>query len=136
MVIDKVSSTVYTDMVINVNNESSTWFNQKEQQVIYIFNPHFFRWYFLLCLLSCFSSLALHPERSLVATGQVGKEPYICVWDTFSVQTISILKDGHSHGVACLAFSADGQVRHTHTTSHLTHLTHSCMHLSLIHLLS
>ncbi|XP_071235743.1 echinoderm microtubule-associated protein-like 6 isoform X1 [Salvelinus alpinus] len=54
-------------------------------------------------------SLGLHPERSLVATGQVGKEPYICVWDTFSVQTISVLKDGHSHGVACLAFSADGQ---------------------------
>ncbi|XP_062320153.1 echinoderm microtubule-associated protein-like 6 isoform X2 [Osmerus eperlanus] len=54
-------------------------------------------------------SLALHPERSLVATGQVGKEPYVCVWDTFSVQTVSLLKDGHSHGVACLAFSADGQ---------------------------
>ncbi|XP_030627441.1 echinoderm microtubule-associated protein-like 6 isoform X2 [Chanos chanos] len=54
-------------------------------------------------------SLALHPEKSLVATGQVGKDPYICVWDTFSVQTVSILKDTHSHGVACLAFSADGQ---------------------------
>uniref|UniRef100_A0A4W4FP77 HELP domain-containing protein n=1 Tax=Electrophorus electricus TaxID=8005 RepID=A0A4W4FP77_ELEEL len=52
-------------------------------------------------------SLALHPERSLVATGQVGKDPYICVWDTFSVRTVSILKDAHSHGVACLAFSAD-----------------------------
>ncbi|XP_041920810.1 echinoderm microtubule-associated protein-like 6 isoform X8 [Alosa alosa] len=54
-------------------------------------------------------SLALHPERSLVATGQVGKDPFICVWDTFTVQTVSILKDGHSHGVACLAFSSDGQ---------------------------
>uniref|UniRef100_A0A8C6S538 EMAP like 6 n=1 Tax=Neogobius melanostomus TaxID=47308 RepID=A0A8C6S538_9GOBI len=38
-------------------------------------------------------SLALHPERSLVATGQ----------------TVSLLRDGHSHGIACLAFSADGQ---------------------------
>ncbi|XP_031434832.1 echinoderm microtubule-associated protein-like 6 isoform X2 [Clupea harengus] len=54
-------------------------------------------------------SLALHPERSLVATGQVGKDPFICVWDTFTVQTVSILKDTHSHGVACLAFSSDGQ---------------------------
>ncbi|XP_053730292.1 echinoderm microtubule-associated protein-like 6 isoform X1 [Synchiropus splendidus] len=54
-------------------------------------------------------SLALHPERSLVATGQVGKEPFVCVWDTFSVQTVSLLRDGHSHGIACLAFSADGQ---------------------------
>ncbi|XP_075902321.1 echinoderm microtubule-associated protein-like 6 [Nelusetta ayraudi] len=54
-------------------------------------------------------SLALHPERSLVATGQVGKDPYVCVWDSFSVQTISLLRDGHTHGIACLAFSSDGQ---------------------------
>ncbi|XP_078516147.1 echinoderm microtubule-associated protein-like 5 isoform X2 [Lissotriton helveticus] len=54
-------------------------------------------------------SLALHPERVLVATGQVGKEPYICVWDSYTVQTISVLKDVHTHGVACLAFDVDGQ---------------------------
>uniref|UniRef100_A0A3Q2XCV2 EMAP like 5 n=1 Tax=Hippocampus comes TaxID=109280 RepID=A0A3Q2XCV2_HIPCM len=54
-------------------------------------------------------SLALHPERVLVATGQVGKEPYICVWDSYTVQTVSILKDVHSHGVACLAFDLEGQ---------------------------
>nr|XP_020441832.1 echinoderm microtubule-associated protein-like 6 isoform X2 [Monopterus albus] len=54
-------------------------------------------------------SLALHPERSLVATGQVGKDPYVCVWDSFTVQTVSLLRDGHTHGIACLAFSGDGQ---------------------------
>ncbi|XP_037602711.1 echinoderm microtubule-associated protein-like 5 isoform X2 [Sebastes umbrosus] len=54
-------------------------------------------------------SLALHPERVLVATGQVGKEPYICVWDSYNVQTVSILKDVHSHGIACLAFDLEGQ---------------------------
>ncbi|KAJ8392415.1 hypothetical protein AAFF_G00075400 [Aldrovandia affinis] len=54
-------------------------------------------------------SLALHPDKVQVATGQVGKEPYICVWDTYGVQTVSILKDVHTHGVACLAFDADGQ---------------------------
>ncbi|KAG7492916.1 hypothetical protein MATL_G00019970 [Megalops atlanticus] len=54
-------------------------------------------------------SLALHPDRVQVATGQVGKEPYICIWDTYGVQTVSILKDVHTHGVACLAFDADGQ---------------------------
>uniref|UniRef100_G1KXP8 EMAP like 5 n=1 Tax=Anolis carolinensis TaxID=28377 RepID=G1KXP8_ANOCA len=54
-------------------------------------------------------SLALHPERVLVATGQVGKEPYICVWDSYTVQTISIMKDVHTHGIACLAFDVDGQ---------------------------
>ncbi|XP_016361551.1 echinoderm microtubule-associated protein-like 5 isoform X5 [Sinocyclocheilus anshuiensis] len=54
-------------------------------------------------------SLALHPERVLVATGQVGKEPYICVWDSYTVQTVSILKDMHTHGISCLAFDLDGQ---------------------------
>ncbi|XP_060790211.1 echinoderm microtubule-associated protein-like 5 isoform X1 [Neoarius graeffei] len=54
-------------------------------------------------------SLALHPEHVLVATGQVGKEPYICVWDSYTVQTVSILKDTHTHGIACLAFDLDGQ---------------------------
>ncbi|XP_055292521.1 echinoderm microtubule-associated protein-like 5 isoform X5 [Moschus berezovskii] len=54
-------------------------------------------------------SLALHPERALVATGQVGKEPYICVWDSYTVQTVSVLKDAHTHGIACLAFDLDGQ---------------------------
>ncbi|XP_069464337.1 echinoderm microtubule-associated protein-like 6 isoform X1 [Ambystoma mexicanum] len=54
-------------------------------------------------------SLALHPDKTLVATGQVGKDPYICIWDSYSVQTVSILKDVHTHGVACLAFDLDGQ---------------------------
>lgn len=61
---------------------------------------------------SHFHSLALHPERVLVATGQVGKEPYICVWDSYTVQTVSILKDMHTHGIACLAFNLEGQVSH------------------------
>lgn len=64
---------------------------------------------FSSCLLSV-HSLALHPEHVLVATGQVGKEPYICVWDSYTVQTVSILKDMHTHGIACLAFDLDGQV--------------------------
>ncbi|XP_026875403.2 echinoderm microtubule-associated protein-like 5 isoform X1 [Electrophorus electricus] len=54
-------------------------------------------------------SLALHPERVFVATGQVGKEPYICVWDSSTIQTVSILKEVHTHGIACLAFDLDGQ---------------------------
>lgn len=54
-------------------------------------------------------SLALHPDKTLIATGQVGKEPYICIWDSYTVQTVSILKDVHTHGVACLAFDSDGQ---------------------------
>ncbi|KAM6977453.1 echinoderm microtubule-associated protein-like 6 [Aplochiton taeniatus] len=54
-------------------------------------------------------SLAIHPDKIQVATGQVGKEPYICVWDTYAMQTVSILRDVHTHGVACLTFDSDGQ---------------------------
>uniref|UniRef100_A0A673H0C0 Echinoderm microtubule-associated protein-like 6 n=1 Tax=Sinocyclocheilus rhinocerous TaxID=307959 RepID=A0A673H0C0_9TELE len=57
-------------------------------------------------------SLALHPDKTQVATGQVGKDPYICVWDSYALTTVSILRDVHTHGVACLAFDADGQVSH------------------------
>lgn len=65
---------------------------------------------FSLSLSMSWYSLALHPERVLVATGQVGKEPYICVWDSYTMQTVSILKDVHTHGIACLAFDLEGQV--------------------------
>uniref|UniRef100_A0A4W6DSW6 EMAP like 6 n=1 Tax=Lates calcarifer TaxID=8187 RepID=A0A4W6DSW6_LATCA len=54
-------------------------------------------------------SLAIHPDKIQVATGQVGKDPYICIWDTYAMQTVSILRDVHTHGVACLSFDSDGQ---------------------------
>ncbi|XP_078613343.1 echinoderm microtubule-associated protein-like 6 isoform X1 [Branchiostoma floridae x Branchiostoma japonicum] len=55
-------------------------------------------------------SLAIHPEKQLVATGQVGKDPYICVWDTRNLDTVSILKGGgHTHGISALGFDRDGK---------------------------
>ena len=57
-----------------------------------------------------FHSLALHPEKVLIATGQVGKEPFICVWNSMDVQTVSILKDGHKQGIAAMSFDKDGNV--------------------------
>lgn len=53
----------------------------------------------------------MHPDKVQVATGQVGQDPFICIWDTYALQTVSILRDVHTHGVACLAFDSDGQVR-------------------------
>ncbi|ESO87658.1 hypothetical protein LOTGIDRAFT_166239 [Lottia gigantea] len=53
-------------------------------------------------------SLTLHPEKTLVATGQIGKKPYICVWDAATCETVSILKDGHEHGVAAMGFDKEG----------------------------
>lgn len=58
-----------------------------------------------------FLSLTLHPDRTLVATGQIGKAPYICVWDTVTTETVSILKDGHQHGVGAVGFNKEGTVR-------------------------
>ena len=55
-------------------------------------------------------SLALHPNKTLVASGQVGKSPFICVWDSVSLDTISILQGGHERGIAALGFSGDGNV--------------------------
>ncbi|KAI8515157.1 Echinoderm microtubule-associated protein-like 5 [Branchiostoma belcheri] len=55
-------------------------------------------------------SLAIHPEKQLVATGQVGKDPYICVWDTRTLETVSILKGGgHTHGISSLNFDGEGK---------------------------
>ena len=45
-----------------------------------------------------------------MATGQTGKNPYICVWDSSSNETVSILKDGHQNGIGALGFDKEGQV--------------------------
>ena len=57
-----------------------------------------------------FCSLTLHPDKLLVATGQIGKAPYICVWDSNSTDTVSILKDGHQNGVGAVGFDRGGTV--------------------------
>ncbi len=55
-------------------------------------------------------SLAIHPDKNLIATGQIGKDPYICVWNSKTGETVSILQGGHERGVGTLGFSADGNV--------------------------
>lgn len=52
--------------------------------------------------------LALHPDKTMVATGQTGKNPFICVWDTATMETVSILQDGHQNGVAAVGFDKEG----------------------------
>ena len=61
-------------------------------------------------LLFCFS-LSIHPEKTLVASGQIGKDPFICVWDSTTTDTVSILQKGHERGIGVLNFSSDGEVR-------------------------
>lgn len=53
------------------------------------------------------SSLALHPDKTMVATAQTGKAPFICVWDCVTMETVSILQGGHERGIAALGFSGN-----------------------------
>eukprot|EP00049_Salpingoeca_infusionum_P015006 m.287561 g.287561 ORF g.287561 m.287561 type:complete len:1929 (-) comp15790_c5_seq3:4131-9917(-) len=47
--------------------------------------------------------------RHLVATGQVGTEACIHVWNTQTLETVSMLSGTHKVGVGCLDFSANGK---------------------------
>jgi len=56
------------------------------------------------------NSLSLHPNRRHVAKGQVGKDPFVCIWDSVTMETVSILQGGHERGITSLGFSSDGEV--------------------------
>ncbi|XP_037073171.1 echinoderm microtubule-associated protein-like 6 [Pollicipes pollicipes] len=56
------------------------------------------------------TSLAVSPDKTKVATGQLGDEPYICVWHPFTLETLSVLKDAHLIGIKRLGFSLDGKM--------------------------
>ncbi|XP_042240211.1 echinoderm microtubule-associated protein-like 6 isoform X2 [Homarus americanus] len=53
------------------------------------------------------TSLAMTGDMHLAATGQVGKDAYITVWDTSTRDPISVIRDGHTHRVSTLSFSSD-----------------------------
>lgn len=53
-------------------------------------------------------SMALHPSGDIVATGQVGKDPQIIIWNTSTLSKLSTLTGAHERGVCALAFSPDG----------------------------
>ena len=56
-------------------------------------------------------SMAMHPDQRLIASGDIGKKPVVCVWDSETLETKSLLKDGHTSGINCISFSPDGKVR-------------------------
>ena len=66
-----------------------------------------------LLFLSVTHSLAIHPNKELFATGQIGKDPFICVWNSKTMEMVSILQGGHDRGIATVAFSSDGEVSTT-----------------------
>ena len=52
----------------------------------------------------------MHPNKRLVASGETGKSPSICIWDSVALKTVSVLvkEDSHTHGVGAVAFSQCG----------------------------
>ena len=68
--------------------------------------------------------LAVHPSGSVVASGQVGRRPPICLWDVQKIPTDGVAPGGgmnagvthlgnllfHSKGIACMDFSSDGSL--------------------------
>lgn len=58
------------------------------------------------------TSIALHPNMHLVASGQAGRNSYLLVWDAKDEQLgkrVVCLK-GHSVAVRCISFSHDGKL--------------------------
>jgi len=55
--------------------------------------------------------MALHPTRSLVATGEVNVNPDIHVWDPQTLETLAVLTTSHKGGILHLTFSGASSQR-------------------------
>ena len=58
-------------------------------------------------------SSCLHPNRTTVATGQMGKNAQICIWNTQGTIRLESLLQGHTVGVGAMNFDATGDVKKT-----------------------
>ena len=54
-------------------------------------------------------SLAMHPDREIMATGRVGKDPTICVWSSTTCELLAELKGFHQRAVVSLSFDGTGK---------------------------
>ena len=46
----------------------------------------------------------------MVASGQIGNEPTVHVWDSATKETLSILQSAHSVGICSVDFSCSGKL--------------------------
>ncbi|PIK34378.1 putative echinoderm microtubule-associated protein-like 6 [Apostichopus japonicus] len=53
--------------------------------------------------------LCIHPQKDIAATGQVGRDPTIHIWDATTMKTLAMLKGQHQRGVCAVDFSGDGK---------------------------
>ncbi|EQC40263.1 hypothetical protein SDRG_02167 [Saprolegnia diclina VS20] len=52
-------------------------------------------------------SLAVHPNKRIIASGERGRRPHICVWDATSLALLCTIRNFHTRGVAHLAWMPD-----------------------------
>ena len=51
-----------------------------------------------------------HPKfLNVVATGQIGAQPEVNIWDARTKQTLSTVRASHGVGVCCVDFSCSGK---------------------------
>jgi len=55
------------------------------------------------------SCLAIHPELVYAATSEISLEPFICIWDTSTLECLARISGVLKKGVTHLAFSGDGK---------------------------
>lgn len=53
--------------------------------------------------------LAVDPSGQYCATGQVGPHPWLCIWDTCSLDCLARFRAPLVKGIKCVAFSKDGE---------------------------
>ena len=56
------------------------------------------------------TSFAIPPNKKLIATGEIGPFPLVCIWDSESMNCISRFTSPLVKGVNCLTFSEDGKL--------------------------
>ena len=52
--------------------------------------------------------LATDPSGQYCATGQVGPKPWLCIWDTSTMECLARYRSPLVKGIKCVAFSGDG----------------------------
>ena len=54
-------------------------------------------------------AIAVHPSKNIIATGEIGPKPQICVWSADDMQLITSFNSPLKKGIAHLAFSPSGR---------------------------
>ncbi|OQR90411.1 microtubule-associated protein [Thraustotheca clavata] len=54
-------------------------------------------------------SIAVHPNRQIIASGERGLRPHICIWDSTNMNLLSTIRNFHTRGIAHLAWTPDNR---------------------------